>query len=228
MNFRDIIGNVIKTFIKPGELFKKTKENKQNWILPLAFIIFIYLFGSYLLLPSLILPEHLSKLNAVTYLGQQEKEAALAYFNSSFHKFSTLLSTAFPRIIYYPVLSFFLTLLPLLFGGKPVKYFRIFSAIVYTGIINSIGFMIDTFLKLKYQTLDIGLNLALFYKSSNIFINSLLGKINIFDFWQIILLIILISVYYDYNKRKSSFIILNSWILIKVISAYFTYLKVII
>ena len=90
MNFRDIIGNVIKTFIKPGELFKKTKENKQNWILPLAFIIFIYLFGSYLLLPSLILPEHLSKLNAVTYLGQQKETKLLAYFNSSFHKFSTL------------------------------------------------------------------------------------------------------------------------------------------
>lgn len=224
----NIFNSFTNIFIKPGLVFKSGKENKLSWLLPLILIMLLYFIGSYYLVVDLVIPDHLDKLSSAPYLSEAEKEAARDYFQSSFHIFSTFLSTAFSKLIYYPVLSFLLTLLPLLCGGKPVKYFKIFTAVIYTGVINSIGFLLDTFLKLKYQTLDIGLNLALLVDSSNIFVNSLLAKINIFDFWQIFLLVLLISIYYDYSRRKSSFIIIASWVIIKLATAYFAYLKVLI
>lgn len=223
-----IMSSIVKVFIKPGQVFSKCKENELNWIFPLILIILVYCIGSYLLVPTLIIPDHLSKLDSTNQLNQEEMDAALNYFNSSYHFFSTFLSTAFSKVIYYPVLSFFLTILPLMFGGKAVKYFNMFSAVAYTGIINCIGFLIDTFIKLKYLSLNVGLNLALFFKSSNLFINSLLAKINVFDLWQLVLLTILLSIYYNYSKRKSFIIIFNFWAIIKLISAYFAYLKVLI
>jgi hypothetical protein len=39
------------------------------------------------------------------------------------------------------------------------------------------------------------------------------------------LLTIMISVYFNYNKIKSFLIIFNTWAVIKLISAYFTYLR---
>ena len=222
------ISSILKIFYKPGQVFRETKDNKINCLLPLLLLILIYFVASYLLVSTLIIPDHLNKLETNTYLSQEEKDKALDYFLSPFHNFSTFLSTAFSNLIYYPILSFFLTLLPLLFGGKAIKYFKIFSSVIYIGIIKSIGFLLDTYLKLKYLSLDIGLNLALFFERSSLYLNSLLAKINIIDFWLLILLTILLSVYYEYSKRKSFLICFSFWTIIKVILAYFAYLKEII
>ncbi|MFY9394809.1 MAG: hypothetical protein WAP36_08995, partial [Halanaerobiales bacterium] len=85
----------MKIFYKPGQVFRETKDNKINCLLPLLLLILIYFVASYLLVSTLIIPDHLNKLETNTYLSQEEKDKALDYFLSPFHNFSTFLSTAF-------------------------------------------------------------------------------------------------------------------------------------
>src|SRR5690554_1253973 len=114
------IRNALDIFYRPGRVFIRNKE-KGNWILPLLIILIISILSACLLLPLLI-PDHIDKLLSNPNLSQEEKEASLGYFQSSFHHFSTFLSTFFFKVVYYPFLALILTLLPLVFGGKAVKY----------------------------------------------------------------------------------------------------------
>lgn len=219
----EVIRNIIFTIIKPAELFNHCKE-KNNWLPVLLIIIIICIFSSFLIVPSLI-SEQIERVKRDDSKSEQLKKENLAYLNSSYHHFSTYLSTIFTEVFYYPILAFFLTILPLVSGGKGTKYSYLFTGVLYIGILNSTGFLLDSVLKLKLNSMDIGLNLALFFNSSDLFINSLLKKINIFGLWQVVLLTIMISVYFNYNKIKSFLIIFNTWAVIKLISAYFTYLR---
>lgn len=221
------IKNTINIITNPSQVFIQTKEN-HSWLVPLIIIILITLLTSNFLVTNLIIPDHIDKINSKQDLSEEQRNTNLAYLNSSYHFASTYITTAATKVIYYPILAFFITLLPLFFGGKPIKYKYVFSAVTYLGIINSLGFLIDSFIKLKYGTLNIGLNMALIFNSSNLLFNSFLKVFNIFGLWQMILLILLISIYYNYNKAKSFFIIFSSWFIIKIISAYIIYLRVII
>ncbi|HLV10350.1 MAG TPA: YIP1 family protein [Halanaerobiales bacterium] len=221
------ISNTLDIFYRPGRVFIRNKE-KGDWVLPLLIILIISILSTCLLVPALLIPDHIDKLLSNPNLSQEEKEASLGYFQSSFHHFSTFLSTFFFKVVYYPFLALILTLLPLVFGGKPVKYTAVLSAVAYTGIVNSLGFLLDTILKLQHNSLDIGLNLSLVLNSSNLYISSLLKSVNIFGLWQVFLLSLLIYIFYNYSKLKSFLIIFNSYLIIKIISGYFNYLKLII
>lgn len=219
----ETISNIIDTIIRPVKVFKHSKYQK-NWIPLLVIIIIICLFSAYLIVPATI-AKQIENVHTDDTKNEKIKEDTFAYLNSSYHHFSTYLSTVFTKVIYYPILAFFLTILPLTFGGKGIKYSRLFTGVLYIGVINSFGFLLDSILKLKLNNIDIGLNLALFFNSSNLYFNSFLEVINIFGLWQVILLTILVSIYFNYTKIKSFLIIFNSCLVIKLVSAYFIYLK---
>ncbi len=221
------IRNTINILINPAKVFRETKVN-HSWLVPLIIIILITLFTSNLLVKNIIIPDHIDKINSNQNFSEKQNENNLAYLNSSYHYFSTYISTTATKVVYYPILAFFITLLPLMFGGKSVKYIYVFTAVTYTGIINSIGFLIDTIIKLNFDSLDIGLNMALIFNSSNLFLNSFLRVINIFGLWQLFLLTLLISIYYNYSKAKSFFIIFMPWLFIKMLSTYIMYLRIIV
>lgn len=218
------IARILYLFINPAKLFSYTRSNK-SWITPLLIIILLTSISAYLLVPNLVIPDQINNIKSDTVMSEEQKESNLSFFNSTYHLFTSFLYEVFIKVIYYPVLALFISSLPLVFGGTTRKYIYVFSAVVYTGIINSLGFLLDTLIKLYYGTLNIGLNLALVFDNYSQPVTSYLRVINIFGLWQIILLTILIATYFNYSKIKSFIIIFNSWVLIKTVSGYITYLK---
>lgn len=215
---------ILYLFINPAKLFNFTKSNKA-WIIPLLIILLMTSISSYLIVPELIIPDQINNVKTNTAMSEEQKTDTISFYNSAYHHFTSFLYEVFIKVMYYPILTLFITSLPLIFGGTKREFLYVFSAVLYTGIINSLGFLLDTVLKLYYGSLDIGLNLSLIFDSSRQIVNSYLSVINLFGIWQILLLTTLISIYFDYGKIKSFIIIFNSWILLKFISGYIRYLR---
>ncbi|MEJ6952014.1 YIP1 family protein [Natronospora cellulosivora (SeqCode)] len=217
--------NSLKIFYKPREVFHYCKE-ESNWIVPLFIVIVICLISAHILVPNLIIPDQIERFANNPNLAAEQRETNINFLNSSFHYFTEYISTAFTRVIYYPLLAFLLTLLPLVFKAEPISYKYLFSAVIYTGIINSLGFLADSILKLQSGTLDIGLNLSLLFDNFDLGrLNYLFQSINIVGIWQVILLSMLISIFFKYSKIKAFGIILNFWLIIKLIHSYIIYLR---
>ncbi|MFW6282008.1 MAG: YIP1 family protein [bacterium] len=217
--------NSFKIFYKPRDVFKYCKEN-SNWIIPLFLVIIICLISAHLIVPNLIIPDQIERFSNNPNLSEEEIKSTISFLNSSYHYFTEYISTAFTKVLYYPFLAFLLSIIPLIFKTKALPYKFVFSAVIYTGIINSIGFLLDSIIKLNHGTLDIGLNLSLIFNNlASESLQYLLQSINIFGIWQVILLILLVSTFFNYSKYKAFAIIFNFWLILKLIQSYFTYLK---
>ncbi len=215
---------IIKIFITPVKVFEKTrKENK--WLLPFLIIILVSFFCCYFLVSNLIIPANIEKTVNEQNLPEEIKQARLGYLHSSYHFVSSLIAETGTRVLYYPILAFFISIIPLGFGGQKVQYTKVFSGLVHIGIINSLGLIFNSGFQLLTNDLSRELNLALFFQNFSGFIYFLMRVISLFEIWQLILLITLFSIYFNYKRKKSFLIVFSFWFLWNMVSAYFLYLK---
>lgn len=206
---------IINIFLSPAEVFEELK-NESDWLLPLSIIIVVSLLSTLLLLPSVIIPNQAEMIAKNPNLTLEQKNASMAYLKGPFLYVTTIFSTTIMPIIVFAILAGVVMLIRGIFGGEKVKFKKVFSAVIYTGLIGSLGTLFNSIVMYTQKTINVGLNLALILPQTTGFLQRLYKGITVFGLWQVILMGILLTVFYKYSKRKAFTIIFTLWIIWKI------------
>lgn len=218
------IFNLFRIFYNPETVFKEIK-NKDNILIPLLIIIIVAIISSGIMVPKLIIPEQISGIKNNEHLTSEQKSNRINYLKSSYHYISSYLSRIVEIILPYFIIAFLISILPLIIKTKTVGYKKVLSAVSYTGIVGSLGQLINTIIMLNINSKGYILSPAHLFPEIKGYLSSLLNNITLFQFWQVILFSILIYTYFNYSKLKSFLITFTIWIWWELISSYFIYLK---
>jgi hypothetical protein len=194
----NILDNIILLFRKPIKLFAKLKEAPD-------------LKGSFAIIVFVIF---LSQLLGIK-TGRIDTTLLFPVLIALFVSFLYGLATLYVGIILH---SFYIILVCLIFSKK-INFKAIVSSLIYCRIPLVFG-IITQFIYFG----NLGLDSLLTTNNIHPFLKILYHRIEIFELWISILEIIAIHAITDLNYRKSTIIILSSW-LISIMLSYFLGLK---
>ena len=217
---------VLKIFFAPVKVFNKIKDREKGffWILPLLIIIIITIVYSRMILSEIVIPEQLEMIPEQVE-GQEGVESWQQYVSSSYHFVSSIFTEVAKQLLSFMILAYIICWLPRFFGGDKPGYGTVFTGVVYTGMIRSLGLLIEGTVQVSQTSLEAGWNLAAIFTEVSGLGYHVLRSVSLFNFWQALLLAVMLSVFYGYSKKKSFFIIFILWSLWIMAAAYFSNLR---
>lgn len=203
MNFFERIINV---YFSPVKAFQSIVR-KQDWIW--VYIIMVALaFSVQLFTKDVIIKERIDGIERSDRLTADQKDAQIENTQKMYE----------PPFIYIIIVSILLGGLVwnaaaagiLLFTGNVVlggeaKFKQMFSMYIYTGLVSIPNFLLKTPLIISKETSNIQTSLAVFMNvdSMNSFLYRFLTHMDVFAFWQVILVAIGFSLIYKFEFKKS-------------------------
>jgi len=207
---------MVAVFTSPKKAFEAVAE-KPDWLAPLILSILIGILVTLVVYPSVIKPLIVEK--AMEQMRDQgvpddRIEEAMDVISGPKMFIITLAQGVITTPILLLILSGILFGAFSLFSGQ-ARFVQVFSAFAYSGLISSLGGIVKGTLMWTQQSIHVGTSLALLLSEdmSKTFLFRLLGHFDLFTLWQLVVLIIGLSVIYKWKASKSAGIVLSLWVL---------------
>ncbi|HDL18077.1 MAG TPA: YIP1 family protein [Bacteroidetes bacterium] len=213
---KNFLAKWIGIYFSPSETFASI-ERKPDWVLPLLITALVSIAVIFIIAPVL----HDSQIQAMMDRGMSEDQAYQAMDRMSIFKYLTPVFGGIGVFIAAFVLSGIFYLVFNFFLGGESSYKKVLSVYSYTGLaVGIVGTIVRVPLVLAKGTMKVQTGLAAFLPQDmqGRFLYKLFAKFDIFTIWEIVLLIIGLSVIYKFSKGKSASGIIALWLIWIVIS----------
>lgn len=216
-----IMNKIINIFVSPREAFEAINE-KPTWLVPFVILTVFVLFMMFMTI-DVQLSDQMKVLQARD-LSEQQMEAAQSQMQGPLRYIGFIAAPIGMLIINLIIAGILLLASNLMIGGDGVTYKKIFSLVMWSGLVGIISILLTTFLAIQKGTMaGVSMDLSTLLPAvpvgeSKTWLHRLLARFDLFVFWQMILWIIGLSVMYKTTIKKALTPVLTIW-LIWVIAA---------
>ena len=204
------MNKIINIFAAPREVFEAINE-KPTWFVP--FIIVSIFIGIMMFMTVDV--QHSDQIKVIEALNLPQQQTGSS---QGLLSYMSVITTPLVVLIINLIIAGLLLLgSSLMIGGEEVGYKKILSLIMWSGLIGIISVPLATFLAIQKGTM-IGnaLDLSILLPSvpigeSKTWLHYLLGRFDLFVFWQMILWVIGLSVMYKTTIKKAMTPVLTLW-----------------
>jgi len=230
MNLKADLLRIFKIFYDPHSVFRSIRDKDEGivWLTPFIFIIIGTVVYSLIVVPHVIIPEQIERMQQNDDLEEDVLSSQIGYLETSYHFYTSIFAEVGKQLFYYLILAFILSSMQIILGGKKASYGHFFSGVVYVGIIKTAGLIIQGYMQYQQSSSAAGTHLAAVFTEITGFGRHFLHTLNLFSLWQVILLAIMLQVIYGYSKKKSYIVMFFIWFSWNIVIAYFSNLAEIV
>jgi hypothetical protein len=216
-----LINKIINIFVSPREAFEAINE-KPTWFVPFIIIIVFVLFMMFMTM-DVQLNDQLKVLQSRD-MTEQQMEAAQSGMQGPLRYIGFVAAPIGMLIVNLIIAGLLLLASNLMISGNEVTYKKIFSLIMWSGLVGIINVLITTFLAMQKGTMvGVSMDLSILLPTvpigeSKTWLHYLLARFDLFVFWQMILWVIGLSVMYKTTIKKAMTPVLTLWIIWVVIA----------
>jgi len=215
------MGRVINIFTSPKEALVSI-DQKPTWLVP-------YLIGLVFVVVMMVLTADIQSQDRLAIMQAQEApeqqiQATEAQMGGPL-KYIGIPFAAIGILVVWAIIAGLLLLASnLMMGGAEVNFKKVFSIIAWSSIVGVIGTSLITFLAMQKGTmLGVSTDLSVLLTNPPLgeeksVIHRLLGRLDLFVFWQMILWVIGLSVAYKSTIQKAIMPVLTLWIVWVIIA----------
>ena len=212
----NIMNKIINIFVSPKEAFEAINE-KPTWFVPFIIMTVFILFMMFMTMDAQ-LNDQLKALQSRD-LTEQQMEAAQSGIQGPF-RYIGLVAAPIGMIIVNLILAGIVLLASnLMISGESVSYKKIFSLLMWSGLVGIISVLITTFLAIQKGTMTgVSMDLSILLPAvpageSKTWLYYLLARFDLFVFWQMILWVIGLSVMYKTTINKAMKPVITLWLI---------------
>jgi hypothetical protein len=222
-----VVNKIINIFASPREALESINE-KPTWLVPYVIIVIFFLFMMYMTL-DVQMNDQMAALEARD-MTEQQMEAAKSQMQGPARYAGFVVGPIFMLGVNALFAACVLLAANLMIGGQEIGFKKIFSMLMWTGLVGIIGLLITTFLAVQKGTMaGVSMDLSILLPvvpagESKSFMHHLLARFDLFVIWQLILWIIGLSVMYKTTVQKAVAPVLTLWIIWIVVAVGFSML----
>lgn len=216
----DGFSKIVNTFFEPKKLFQSLKI-KPTWLVPFI-IVAILGMGSFWFTFPLIMKDVVTNIQENERFTEEQKEMIIERIAGADHPPVYQLAFAPVGVLVYLFLIagvLFLVFNVLLGGDSSFK--RVLSVFSYSTLIAIPQAIVKLPLTFAKQTVNVQTSLAIFLSPDDkeTFLYKVLGGLDVFTLWQVLVISLGLAVMYNYTMKKSFTVVLILWILLIVVGA---------
>ena len=216
----DGFSKIVNTFFEPKKLFQSLKI-KPTWLVPFI-IVAILGMGSFWFTFPLIMKDVVTNIQENERFTEEQKEMIIERIGGADHPPVYQLAFAPVGVLVYLFLIagvLFLVFNVLLGGDSSFK--RVLSVFSYSTLIAIPQAIVKLPLIFAKQTVNVQTSLAIFLSPDDkeTFLYKVLGGLDVFTLWQVLVISLGLAVMYNYTMKKSFTVVLILWILLIVVGA---------
>lgn len=210
------MNKIINIFVSPREAFEAINE-KPTWLIPFIILTVFVLFMMFMTI-DIQLSDQLKVLQARD-MSEQQMEAAQSQMQGPLRYIGFIAAPIGMLIVNLIIAGILLLASNLMISGEGASYKKVFSLVMWSGLVGIISVLLTTFLAIQKGTM-IGVSMDLTtllpevpVGESKTWLHYLLGRFDLFVFWQMILWVIGLSVMYKTTIKKALTPVLTIWII---------------
>jgi len=216
--FMGSLRKVVRVVYSPARVFQEL-EGRPNWLIPLLICVLVAAISSWILLPSVILPQQREALENRPGLTEEQLEAARPWLEGNRPLYLGLASaTVVTGLIILVVAGIFHLICALLLGGK-ASFARTFAVVVYSSLVSVPESIVKVPLELLTKRTEGLTSLALLISAPDAsrafayrFLYRFLDQVDVFAVWKLVLMAIGLSVMFKFSRQKSYYVVVALWL----------------
>jgi hypothetical protein len=208
----------VRVVYSPARVFQEL-EKRPDWLVPLIICVLVAAISSWILLPSVILPQQREALENRPGLTEEQLEAARPWLEGNRPVYLGLgTATVFTALILVVVAGIFHLICALLLGGQ-ANFARTFAVVVYSSLIMVPESIVKVPLQLLTKRTEGLTSLALLISSPDAskafayrFLYRFLDQVDVFAAWRLVLMAIGLSIMFKFTRQKSYYVVVALWL----------------
>ena len=218
------MNKVINIFTSPREALESINE-KPTWLVPYVIIIVFFLFMMYMTL-DIQMGDQMAGLEARD-MSEQQMEAAKSQMQGPMRYAGFVIGPIFMLGVNALFAACVLLAANLMIGGQEIGFKKMFSLLMWTGLVGIIGLLITTFLAIQKGTMvGVSMDLSILLPvvpagETKSLMHHLLARFDLFIFWQLALWVIGLSVMYKTTIQKAVVPVLSLWVIWVIVAVGF-------
>ncbi|MEJ2054564.1 MAG: YIP1 family protein [Calditrichaceae bacterium] len=215
------LSKAINIFVSPREAFESINE-KPTWLFPYIIITVFVLFMMFMT-KDLQTQDQINAMRA-NGMTEQQLDNMESNMRGPLGYIGFVIAPAGMLIVNLVIAALLLVAANLMIGEKEISYKKIFSMLMWAGLVGIISVLISTFLAMQKGTMiGISLDLSALLPAvppgeSKSFLYRLLARFDIFVFWQMALWVIGLSVMYKTTIKKAIAPVATLWVIWVIIA----------
>lgn len=213
------MSSLLQVFFSPKELFVRLEE-KPNWVLPFVTVIVVTLAVTIVLLPTVIRPFTLEKMES-RFEGSDEQLQKMRDIVAGPVLYGTSIASAvFGTGAKMLIIAGIYTLITLPLPGER-RYRKLLSVTSYSALISVLGGIVGAAIMVARKSLEVSLSLNLFFPfvEKDTFLFRLLKQANFFTIWSLLVFALGLSIICKMNIKKSYVLVFALWIVALLVGA---------
>ena len=208
-------------YFSPRKTFEYLR-GKPKWLVPFILICLVALVSNFLA-RDIAIKERIESVQMSERLTEEQKDQYLEQIEASTSGWQAYIQWVATPIVILIILAavagLFLFFGNLLFGGQ-ASFRQMLSVYTHSGLVSVPAAIIKVPIMLAQGTTKVQTSLAVVLSADaeGTFLFRLLSKFDLFSIWEVILLIIGVSVVYRFTSGKSSTMVLIIWALWIIVS----------
>lgn len=216
------LGRVVRVVYAPAQVFQEL-EKRPDWLVPLIICLLVAAIGSWILIPSVILPAQREALEN-RGLTDQQLEAARPWLEGKRPVYiglaTALVFTALGLVV---IAGVFHLVCAMLLGGQ-ANFGRTFSVVAYSSVIVLPETIVKIPIQLATKSAEAHTSLALILSAPGAgsafayrFLYRFLDQVDIFAVWRVILFGVGLSVMFKFSRQRSFYVVVALWLIYAVV-----------
>ncbi len=213
------MGSLLQVFFSPRELFSRV-DAKPDWVLPFVTVTAVTLVLTLVLLPTVIRPYTMEKLESGLRGTDEQQERIREIVGGPILYISSIASALFLTPAKLLIIAGVYTLIILPAPGEG-KYRKMLSVTSYSALISILGGVVGGATMMAKKSLEISLSLSLFFPfvERSCFLFRLLSQMNFFTIWSLVVFGIGLSVVGRMSVKKSWALVFALWLIVILLAA---------
>ena len=208
------VARIFGIYFSPRKTFEYLRT-KPKWLLPFIIICLVALLSNYLA-KDIAIQEQKERVQMSERLTEEQKDQYLERIEASASGWQSYIQLLATPVVIFIILAMvagiFLFFGNMLFGGQ-ASFRQMLSLNTHAGLVAVPGAIVKVPIMLAQGTTKVQTSLAVLLSADaeGTVLYRLLSKFCIFTIWEVILLIIGVSVIYRFSNGKSSTMVLILW-----------------
>jgi hypothetical protein len=214
------MSSLLQVFFSPRQLFDRV-DAKPEWVLPFVTVVVVTLVLALILLPTVIRPYTLEKLESSLHGAGEQQERIRELVGGPVLYVSSLASALFVTPAKLLIIAGVFTLVILPVPGE-AKFQKMLSVSSYSALISVLGGVVGAATMIAKKSLEVSLSIGLFFpflEKSN-FLFRLLSQMNFFTIWSLVVFGIGLSVVGKMSAKRSWLLVFALWVVVIVLAAF--------